>query len=225
MCGIFGSPDLSTYEILMGVNADRGSFSTGIANIFPDGQVQTLKIQGQADLDEVKLSNLCSYYTGHLQAPTSSTRFWSANTSHPFESDSYIVHHNGVLTNADELVDKYNLEGCGPVDSSVIPKLIEFMTFDEDQSITHPYKDIVDALSELEGTFALCIISKLTNDIFIARQGSALFMKGHNFSSIAGNGYVSVPEGSILQLDASPIASEKFIEVAKFKTTSPFLFL
>ena len=64
------------------------------------------------------------YYLGHTQAPTSSVRKFSPATSHPFTCGTWVVAHNGVLTNDVRL--KKTLKSGTPysdVDSSVIPAL------------------------------------------------------------------------------------------------------
>ena len=48
------------------------------------------------------------YYLGHVQAPTSSQRKWHYDTSHPFETMSWMVFHNGVITN-EEAIRNYNI--------------------------------------------------------------------------------------------------------------------
>jgi predicted glutamine amidotransferase len=43
------------------------------------------------------------FYLGHTQAPTSSSRKYSKETAHPFNTQHYTIAHNGVLSNFKEL--------------------------------------------------------------------------------------------------------------------------
>ena len=64
-------------------------------------------------------------YLGHNQAPTETGRGWKEETSHPFWVGDWIVAHNGVLTNFNELIDEYVPMHDNPVDSSIIPALLD----------------------------------------------------------------------------------------------------
>ncbi|MGA1048814.1 MAG: hypothetical protein ACO3UU_12465, partial [Minisyncoccia bacterium] len=81
---------------------------------------------------------------------------------------------------------------------------------------------IKKVLSQLKGTFALCIIDTDCNDVYLARQGSILHYndKG-DFSTLEGKGFKLVPEGVILMLKDYC----RWEEVDSFKVNSPFLFL
>ena len=76
----------------------------------------TLKQKGTINFDSKNLSDknldeYIDYFIGHVQAPTSAQREWSYDTSHPFESLSWSVVHNGVLTNYENIRAQYRL-GC-----------------------------------------------------------------------------------------------------------------
>lgn len=222
MCGIFCSDDLSTFEVLGEANKERGNFSTGI--LFTNGKRHNiLRIEGGANWDETKLPVEKGWlYLGHNLAPTETGRKWFEKTSHPFEYGDWVVAHNGVLTNYHELKEKFlPKHDCG-VDSSVIPALLY-----ENDSILGPSKGEIDEISNivqtlelLEGTFALWIMNSKTKNLYIARQGSTLFYKGNNISSIKGKGYRQVKEGILYKL-----SHDGLIKKDEFKTQSPFLTL
>jgi len=222
MCGIFCSDDLSTFEVLGEANKERGNFSTGI--LFTNGKRHNiLRIEGGANWNETKLPVEKGWlYLGHNLAPTETGRKWFEKTSHPFEYGDWVVAHNGVLTNYHELKEKFlPKHDCG-VDSSVIPALLY-----ENDSILGPSKGEIDEISNivqtlelLEGTFALWIMNSKTKNLYIARQGSTLFYKGNNISSIKGKGYRQVKEGVLYKL-----SHDGLIKKDEFKTQSPFLTL
>ena len=222
MCGIFCSDDLSTFEVLGEANKERGNFSTGI--LFTNGKRHNiLRIEGGANWDETKLPVEKGWlYLGHNLAPTETGRKWFERTSHPFEYGNWVVAHNGVLTNYHELKEKFlPKHDCG-VDSSVIPALLY-----ENDSILGPSKGEIDEISNiiqtlelLEGTFALWIMNKKTKNLYIARQGSTLFYKGNNISSIKGKGYRQVKEGVLYKLSHKGLK-----KIDEFVTQSPFLTL
>ena len=231
MCAILGSPRATMFEILLTANAERGTFSTGIS-IISKGEsgvdVDTTKFPGALDLDRFPFStdemfDEEDYYIGHLQAPTSSEREWREKTSHPFSTTSYTSFHNGVLTNSEKLKDKYTLQDCNLVDSSVIPQLIKRFA----STMWNLHDVLADVCGHLEGTFGLCVVDNDDGSIYLARQGSALFINQStgDFSSIKGSdGWVSVPEGKILQYKPAE-ERHKWHQVADFKTDSPYLFL
>ena len=222
MCGIFCSGDLSTFEVLGEANKERGNFSTGI--LFTNGKRHNiLRIEGGANFNETKLPTENGWlYLGHNLAPTETGRKWHAKTSHPFEYGDWVVAHNGVLTNYSELRDKFLPDHDCSVDSSIIPALLH-----ENDCILGPPKGEIDEISNiiqtlelLEGTFALWIMNTRTKNLYIARQGSTLFYKGNNISSIKGKGYRQVKEGVLYKL-----SHDGLIKKDEFKTQSPFLTL
>jgi glucosamine 6-phosphate synthetase-like amidotransferase/phosphosugar isomerase protein len=162
------------------------------------------------------------FYLGHNQAPTSSERKWHANTTHPFLYGDWIVAHNGVLTNYEDLVNDHLPSHGNKVDSSIIPTLLA-----ENDYMVGPPTDKADEVSNiasvlelLKGTFALWLYNTNSNNIYVARQGSTLFHKGTNVSSIKGTGYKEVSEGIIYEYTNKGLEA-----VDGFVSDSPFLTL
>jgi glucosamine 6-phosphate synthetase-like amidotransferase/phosphosugar isomerase protein len=78
-------------------------------------------------------------------------------------------------------------------------------------------------LSRLEGTYSLWIYNSKSNNVYIARAGSTLFMnrKTREFSSIKlPDIEEEVPEGKLFLITHNDI-----IEVETFKANSPFFVL
>lgn len=223
MCGIYLSTDLSTFEVLEQANRERGSFSTGIFYVYQSSTYNIKKFESGIDWNSVKLpkGNGNDFrYLGHNQAPTSSMRKWCEDTSHPFRYGDWIVAHNGIITNYDKLIDEYLPMHNNPVDSSIIPALLaefefEFGPCEEPDS---EIENILFVLEKLKGTFATWMVNIKTMNIYIARQGSTLFYKDANVSSIRGSGYMEVNEGVLYSY-----TTEGLVKQDTFKYDSPFL--
>ena len=211
---------MSKFEVLYDANVERGQFASGIITLYNENNQQILKKEGVLDLNKVKLDDRCDYFIGHVQAPTSVKRSWSFDTSHPFEAISWAVVHNGVLTNWKEIRAKHPDWDVSPVDTSVIPNLLQFYT--ETQSDLTQSQVIKKVLTEIEGTFAVCIVDTDCNDVYIARQGSVLhYNEQGEFCTLGGNGFKMLPEGIILRL-----RDYKHWDVVEtFEVKSPFVFI
>ena len=225
MCGIYLSSNLSTFEVLEEANKKRGNFSTGIFHAYRSSNYDIKKYEGGINWNDVKLpqGDVGDFiYLGHNQAPTSSAREWKENTSHPFRYGDWVVAHNGILTNYEELIDEYLPDHDNPVDSSVIPALLDEFEYnlgpceDSDTEI----QNILYTIEKLKGTFALWVVNIKTMNVYIARQGSTLFYKDTNVSSIKGEGYEEVKEGILYGY-----TSEGLVELDTFAYDSPFLTL
>ena len=84
--------------MLYEANKERGNFASSAVSLTSDDQL-IMKVEGDINFDKVNISsNSTKYFTGHVQAPTSAKRDWTWDTSHPFDSLSWMVFHNGVLT-------------------------------------------------------------------------------------------------------------------------------
>lgn len=221
MCAIIGSSNIPKFEVLYEGNLQRGHFSSGVICLLNGNEQQVIKQPGKLDFNEVDLDEGCDYYIGHVQAPTSAARKWSYDTSHPFESLSWSVVHNGVLTNWKELVKEFVDWDVNPVDTAVIPNLLQHFMENGNEVDSAP-KLIKRVLAKLEGTYALCVVDTDTNEVYIARQGSVLhYNDSGDISTLGGLGFKLLPEGIIMSL-------HKFREwrvVETFETKSPFLFI
>ena len=222
MCAIFGSFDRTMVEILYEANKQRGNFASSLVQL-KEHEQSVLKKEGNINFDKIRLDKKACYYMGHVQAPTSAQRKWQYDTSHPFETLSWMIFHNGVITNEEKIRKKYLPYIMNPVDSALIVNLIQsFMEKDRSKK-PNPIKYIKKALELLEGSFALSILDCDTNEIYIARVGSALHFNNDGcFSTMGGNNYKEVPEGVIFRLKKR---TNRFNKVGVFKYTSPFLFL
>ena len=182
MCAIFGSFDKTMLEVLYDANKERGNFASSVVCLSDDDQY-IAKYEGDINFDKFNYAGRkdIEYLLGHVQAPTSAKRTWNYNTSHPFESMTWLVSHNGVLTNEKKLRRKHTRFLENPVDTAVIVELLEKYS----QVNKTPINTIKQVLSMLEGSFALSVVNCETNDVFIARVGSVLHY--NNKSKQRGN--------------------------------------
>tara|TARA_R110000744_G_scaffold2303_1_gene9408 strand:+ start:2095 stop:2769 length:675 start_codon:yes stop_codon:yes gene_type:complete len=224
MCAIFGSFDTSMFEVLYAANKKRGNFASSVVSLSPDDQYIRKK-KGNINFDKYTYEPSSNYYSGHVQAPTSANREWHSDTSHPFESLTWLVSHNGVLTNHKKLRRKYCRFIENNVDTAVIVNALEYYTQKalSDKKRASPEKIIKSVLELLAGTFALSIIFCNTNEMFIARSGSILHYNNKgDYSTMGGVGFKELPEGVIMKLNNK---TKRWNKVSTFKSDSPFTFV
>jgi len=223
MCAIFGSFDKTMFEILYEANKERGNFASSVTCLpdpkYDDDQY-VVKQKGDVDFDKFKFpGQKLEYLLGHVQAPTSAKRTWNYNTSHPFESLSWLVSHNGVLTNEKKLRKEHARFLENPVDTAVIVEMLEKFS----QVNKNPVAIIIQALSMLQGTYALSMVHCDTNDVYIARTGSLLHYNNKgSYSTMPGTGYKILPEGVIMKLNKK---TKRWNKVGTFEVKSPFTFV
>ena len=209
-------------EVLYTANQSRGTFASSFVQLTYDDQF-VFKKEGEIDFNKVKGSKQCRYNCGHVQAPTSAMRQWSYETSHPFDTMSWMVFHNGVITNENYIRKKYLPFIENPVDTSLIANLIQKFMEDDRSKNSNPVKYIRKALEELKGSFALSIVDCDNNDVYIARVGSILHYNNKGcYSTIPGKGFTELKEGEIRRLSKKTL---RFNKIGEFKHESPFLFI
>ena len=218
MCAIFGATDLTGFIRLYLCNKERGGFSFGCTVLTNENTIHTFKTKDTVEmLDLLKpFSDNSRYFLGHLQAPTSAERNVCEENIHPFEYNNYLVAHNGVLTNFNELIDEFNFnDHYSKVDSSIIPRLIDHYS-----KLTDELDAIIKTFSKLNGTFSTWCINKQTKDIYLCRLSSTLFYNSCMFTSVKYNRTeVEVPEMTVLKLD---INNNTILPVGKFTGNSHF---
>jgi len=199
---------------LYDLNKSRGIFASSAIFLDCWNELHIHKSKNKIIADKFVDMVGFKYFTGHVQAPTSSVRKWSEETSHPFITNNWMVIHNGVLTNYKQLNQQYCKKNTNPVDTSTIVEMLEKQKGDEVSAIKK-------TISKLEGTFALLIINKHSKSFYITRQGSTLFFDDNgSFSSTKTGNMVEVPEGRIYKIEVN-----QFIKVGDFESNSPFLIL
>lgn len=225
MCGILGAFSRSMYDVLYEASKVRGSFAYGQCFLTKDKQnpIHIQKFNKLPDVNSIKDASINKLYLGHCQAPTSSARRWAETDAHPFVCNNWIVAHNGVLTNAEKLIEQHSLYVQSKVDTAVIPALLDTCEMSFGKDILTSIKETV---SQLQGTFSLWIVHKKTKQVYLVRQGSTLFanVDTGSFCSIEckSEGWSELSEGCIYKVDAT---DKKIKPVDKFTPQSPFLFI
>lgn len=226
MCGIFGSNDRERFLTLYDLNRKRGTFSTSLVIYTTTGDMVVHRWSGTIGLKEAKkeleksLDNKFTpyFYLGHTQAPTSSKRKFSRETSHPFNINNWLVAHNGVLTNFDDIKSEFAPKWKNPVDSSIIPYVFDKVGEASDGQLS-PLECVVNGLSLLQGTFGLWIANTSNRGLYLARCGSTIFanLVENDFSSVQFSGSEPLEEGVVYEITQEGITS-----VANFDFNSPF---
>lgn len=154
----------------------RGYDSAGIT-VLEKGKITTARCKGKlSELKKVLAQNKYpgTLGIGHTRWATHGKP--SEENAHPHSSENIVVVHNGIIENYVELKEKLIKEGyrfLSQTDTEVIPWLIE-----------HHYKEEKDferavrrSLNELNGAFAVCIISAWEPDkIIVAKSSSPLII-------------------------------------------------
>jgi len=178
MCGIVGYIGFreATPIILEGLRRleYRGYDSAGICTI-RSGCAEIVRSQGKLVNLERKLAESPLSGTigiGHTRWATHGRP--SEENAHPHQAGSIIVVHNGIIENYRELKEMLTATGrvfTSETDTEVISHLI-----DHHFSRTGSFEGAVrQALSELTGAFALCILCRTEPDVMIAaKKGSPL---------------------------------------------------
>lgn len=188
MCGIIGYTGNRTVKeiLIQGLHCleYRGYDSAGIA-VLQDGKLKLKKVTGRVGF----LEQACQNTLNNAQIGIAHTR-WATHgganieNAHPHTDckERIAIVHNGIIENYTQLKQKLIDKGhrfSSQTDSEVIAHLIE------DNYNGDVIEAIVNTLKVLEGTYALCMISKEEPDKLIAvRKESPLIIgigRGENF--------------------------------------------
>ena len=177
MCGIIGIASFKdiSKEILESLKKleYRGYDSAGISTIY-NGHIVENKCAGKvSDLEELikKTSLTGNIGIGHVRWATHGIP--NKTNAHPHSSEEVSVVHNGIIENSaiikKELIKKGHIFKS-QTDTEVVTHLIT-----ENLKKMNYLDSVFEALSKLEGSFALGIIFKKFNNLIVgARRGSPL---------------------------------------------------
>ncbi|MBT0665260.1 glutamine--fructose-6-phosphate transaminase (isomerizing) [Geobacter pelophilus] len=178
MCGIVGyiGGQQATPIIIDGLRRleYRGYDSAGVCTI-TDGCVEIRRSEGKL----VNLERLIgerpltgTIGIGHTRWATHGRP--SETNAHPHQAGSIIVVHNGIIENYLKLKEMLKARGCqflSETDTEVISHLIE-IRFQETGDFE---KAVRQALSELRGAYAVCVLCQRDAEVMIAaKQGSPM---------------------------------------------------
>ena len=212
MCAIYGTASREEFFKLYELNKDRGGTAFTFCGIKRNEELHVVKNK-LPDLD-ILYERDWDYYLAHDQAPTSSVRKFSEETSHPFHYGRWYVAHNGVLTNYKEVLDSTNTK---EIDSSYIAAYMQELDL-----LPVPYEGYDDifyeTFSAFKGTHACWIWDDDNKKLFLTKNGSTLFTKGDTFSSVQFESSKPLLDGWAYEMHFG----KGVIELIKFEDSNPF---
>jgi len=182
MCGIVGYAGAreAAAVLISGLRRleYRGYDSAGVA-ILSGGHAQVLRCRGKLAALERLLAEKPHAGTlgiGHTRWATHGRP--SDENAHPHKSGSVSVVHNGIVENHVALRDRLKAAGrtfSSQTDTEVIAHLV-------DEALTGGARTLVDAvraaLKQVEGSYAIAVISDLHPDLFVAAKNASPLVLG-----------------------------------------------
>lgn len=216
MCGIFGvfsrrelqEAPLDLFTELLQLNGRRGDKAYGI--MAAGFVLKQASCPTPAIMDALKAfvhPYGTKFILGHLRAPTEGAPNDISNT-HPFQYGVYSVAHNGNLLNHKSLRDELIYTRDSPAtDSAILPVLLQSFEGAEGPNIG-------EALSKLEGSYALWIYHHGLNELYLARCINPIYWKEDSstgivtFSSEKIEGADLLPEGKVFRVSDLEVVDE-----------------
>lgn len=117
-----------------------------------------------------------SFIIGHNRLKTTGSNDLNYN-NHPFTKESFIIAHNGIIHNYEELKEKYNLKHKIETDSFIILYLINHF-FRRSNKATRE-KKIISAIAKtcnrLDGSISVFLLDNLTKNIYYFKNDDTYF--------------------------------------------------
>jgi len=173
------------------------SFKTKIKNLERDSQ-------------EFKLVE-SNFLVGHNRYTTSGKANLNYN-NHPFEVGDFIIVHNGVLWNDDELKKTYSLDYKEEVDSAIIGHLLNHLVVEHKETITDAIKIVAESLT---GSFSIMVYVKSEDNLYYFKNDRTEFY----FSRVVDDDGVSIlGSTSESTLEESHIEFDMIFPINRFKS-------
>ena len=181
MCGIFGAVSSKNIQsnLIAGLQKleYRGYDSSGLSIFNGRDKIQRIRRAGKIkelkkDLSRSKLTGLCGI--AHTRWATHGEPI--LKNSHPHNSSSVSIVHNGIIENSDELkkiLVRKKYKFTSDTDSEVIAHLLS-----NDMKNSKNYvESILSSFKKLRGSFAIgALIEQMPNTIIAACSGSPLLI-------------------------------------------------
>ena len=190
MCGIVGANSRRDVvpTLIEGLKRleYRGYDSAGVAVLCADGQLRRVRTVGKvAALEAALAAEPLSGVLGIAHTRWATHGAPSERNAHPHISrEGLAIVHNGIIENHDELrteLKRAGYEFTSETDTEVIAHRIHFHM----QSLGDLYKSVRATVAELEGAYALAVISQQDKArIIVARMGCPVVIgigQGENF--------------------------------------------
>ena len=189
----------------------RGYDSSGIAYL-ENGEIKLVKSVGQIKNLQAKISsNLQSdVVIGHTRWATHGKV--SVENAHPHVSysKSFALVHNGIVENYEKLKKQFQIDNLySQTDTEVLVNLIE----KQEGKILDK---LISACNMVEGSFAVCLIERKSEKIYLAKRNSPLMVAVNENGCMAGSD-ISIfakkfEECYILEDDEFVVANAKKLE-------------
>lgn len=187
MCGIIGyigKYDAKT-RIIQGLKSlrNRGQDSSGIA-LLHNNKYEVYKELGEVENLENSLDSSLNSNIGIGHTRLATNGKVTLNNAHPHISNSgrFILVHNGIIKNANELKDKYlsNYIFKSETDTEVIVNLIDL--FSKDLTVIKTLEKIINLL---DGTYALLLLDQFDlNKIYVVKNKTPMIIGKSNYEII-----------------------------------------
>ena len=224
MCGIAGSISKGKAYKLYQDNLNRGFYSSGSLVLDDVGMWTCEKALGEfkypsdpACIPAIHTEGM--YYLYHSRGPTTETKSFVETDNHPFFYGSWIVAHNGIISNFEKLAKDYfiNEDLIGRTDSCIIPRLLELYGID-------------NGPEKLEGTFAFWAYNIRTKNLYLVRNSCTLYANRitGDFSSTEFDDSAALDEGWLYQInyESNHFTRDTRIKCIKqYKFNSPYFIL
>ena len=224
MCGIYGSVCFDNFKELYALNINRGNFANG--HVFISNKDKSIHISRNEGVKQYTSHPEydVDMYLGHTQSPTGSVRDFHPSTTHPFETDHWLVAHNGVINNYKELIQNHLPEHRCDVDSSVIPGILE-LHYTHSHTVSEIDFMVKSCLDNIKGTYGIFLYNKKYNILYVARCGSTLYMNESKtcFSSTQHDGFSELPELTLYRSHPGAGNENKFQKIHQLKNNSSFI--
>ncbi len=221
MCGVFGivaadKIDPQQVAFLGELNSARGNSAFG-GLAWGSGGPKVSRQLGPFDISRIDVED-ASVFLCHMRAPTNG-RESNLRDTHPFESRSFLLAHNGLLLNQWDFPE-WILDTASNVDSQIILGGIQ-RHFDVDQI---PARAIVRTVGQLEGQQACWLWSKDRPIVYLWRVMSSLYYSSSPsqvvFSSVQCQlARHLLPEGVVYQAHSREMS---LVDVGRFDYYSPY---
>lgn len=165
--------DKNMFVDMLRLGSTYNSHAYGL--FYPKGIV--FKSEGITDVDKITdiLDDVrTDLLVGHNRYQTKGDSKFNYN-NHPFETNNFLVVHNGVLRNDEALKTHWNLTYEPLVDSYIIPALLEKFLSEVKTELNVVNQVIIPTLQELYGSYSVVILYKPDNTLFYAKSSSTKF--------------------------------------------------
>ena len=186
MCGIFGlntysisKNDIKIFEKLGILSESRGREASGWAS-FNNSEISIFKspkpfssTENIANLRKLYNKEISSWLVGHTRLKTHGEESIPDNNQ-PCTIDGDFLVHNGIITNYQDIINKYNFKFQSELDSFTILKMINHYGNLPDNYFETA---LTKTINQLKGEVSICGYSKKFNQFYLySNTGSIYYM-------------------------------------------------